>query len=82
MPNNTFKILQINKHIKKEKGLLGQKLVNYYELAKEIGGVHAQLKLAILTMVTSKKAVDLPDSPDLIKKFENSIEIIKNEFKK
>jgi hypothetical protein len=61
---------------------LGQKLSDFYKLAKDIGGVKAQLKLAILTKIPEKKAVDLPDSPELIKKFEQSYKKIEDIFKK
>ncbi|MEN8908301.1 MAG: hypothetical protein ABF289_20285 [Clostridiales bacterium] len=61
---------------------MGQILLKFYESAREIGGMKAQLKLAILTKIPSNKAANLLDSPENIKKFETSINIIKKEFKK
>jgi len=58
---------------------MGAKLVDFYEKAKEIGGLKGQMRMAVLTSVPSAKAKDASDSPDLIKKFEQALTQIKAE---
>ena len=59
---------------------MGQKLVEFYNETKKIGGLTAQVRLAILTMISSANAQDAPDSPENLKTFRESMEIIKKEF--
>ncbi|HOP06371.1 MAG TPA: hypothetical protein PLF13_03675 [candidate division Zixibacteria bacterium] len=58
---------------------MGTKLVDYYEKAKAIGGMKAQFRLAMLTLLPSQRASQAPDSPELIQKFEKAIQQIKAE---
>jgi hypothetical protein len=60
---------------------MGAVLVSFYEKAKELGGLKAQMRLAMLTLTPGVKAGDVPDAPDLIKKFEESFKEIEKEFK-
>ena len=60
---------------------MGQKLTNFYEAAKAKGGLKAQMRMAILTLVPSSKAVTEPDSPANIQKFEAAMKEIQKEFK-
>jgi hypothetical protein len=57
------------------------KLVSYYDKAKEIGGLKAQMRLAVLTGLPSTKASEAPDSPENIAKFDSAMAEINNEFK-
>ena len=59
---------------------MGQKLKEYFDKAEEIGGFKAKGKLALLTKLPSMKALDTPDSPEWIEKFENAMKEIKKEF--
>lgn len=53
-----------------------------YDEAKKIGGLSAQIRLAILTMIPATKAADLPDSIENIAKFRSGMEIVKKEYSK
>ncbi|MGE5472796.1 MAG: hypothetical protein ACM3UU_01095 [Ignavibacteriales bacterium] len=59
---------------------MGQKLVEMYAEAKKLGGLTAQIRLAILTSTASPKAVEIPDSPENIEKFIKAMEIVRKEF--
>lgn len=61
---------------------MATKLVSFYQKAKELGGLKAEMRLAVLTKVPSSKALELPDSPENIKLFESAIKEIEKEFKK
>ena len=52
---------------------MAEKLLEYYEKAKEGGGIRAQLKLAMITKISSDKAAKEPDSPENIKTFEEAL---------
>ena len=60
---------------------MGKQLTDYYEKAKQMGGLKAQMRLAILTNIPSSKAQLEADSPDNLKKFETAIAELKKEFK-
>jgi hypothetical protein len=51
---------------------MGAKLEEYFEKAKEKGGVGAQIKLAMLTKMSSKAAKNALDSPENINLFEDA----------
>lgn len=59
---------------------MGQKLKDFFDEAKQIGGIKAQMRLAMITKTSSAKAVGEPDSPDNIAKFQAAIKEIKKEF--
>lgn len=52
---------------------MGNILLSYYDKASEIGGINAQVKLAMITKISSRRATELPDSPENIKVFEEAI---------
>jgi hypothetical protein len=52
---------------------MGQKLAKAYQLAKENGGLAAQMRLAMKGGMAEDKAVTAPDSPELVKKFEAAL---------
>lgn len=58
---------------------MGAKLLSFYEEAKKIGGTKAQMRLAIMTTVTSGKAETIPDSPDIVSRFEKALNLIRAE---
>ncbi len=58
---------------------MGAKLAGFFDEAKKIGGVKGQMRLAVLTGITSVKAPTEQDSPDLVKKFEGALSQIKKE---
>lgn len=56
---------------------MGQKLIKYYEDIKRIGGLTAQIRLAVITKITGTKAGTVEDSPENIAIFEEAIASIK-----
>ena len=52
---------------------MAEKLLEYYEKAKEKGGMRAQMKLEMVTRISSNKAAEEPDSPENIKVFEEAL---------
>jgi len=61
---------------------MGKKLLEFYDEAKKIGGLSAQIKLAILTRLPASQATIQPDSIENIALFRNSMEKVKTEFSK
>lgn len=59
---------------------MGQQLMNYYEKAKALGGMKAQMRLAMITKVPSSQADSAPDSPDTVATFEQALKEIQKEF--
>ena len=59
---------------------MGSKLTNYYEQAKGIGGLKAQMRLAVLSKMSSQKAESEPDTPENIALFEKAMQELKKEF--
>ena len=55
---------------------MGAKLMEYYEKAKQQGGMQATMRLAMKTTIPSTKAMDAPDSPENIAKFEEAFKEI------
>ena len=55
---------------------MGNILASYFEKAKEAGGIPAQVKLAMLTKMARTAALQAPDSPDNIKKFDEALKQI------
>lgn len=49
---------------------MGKRLMQYYDYAKNNGGMVVQMRLAMKTGVASDKAESSPDSPELLAKFE------------
>jgi hypothetical protein len=58
---------------------MGAKLLKYYDDAKGLGGAKATMRMAMITGIPSAKAGDQPDSPELVKKFEDALATIKKE---
>lgn len=55
---------------------MGQKIVDYYKKVEKAGGLPAVIKLATKTCVASSLAPAVPDSPELIQKFQKAIKEI------
>jgi len=60
---------------------MGQQLAAYYEKAKVMGGMKAQMRMAMITKVPSAQAGSLPDSPDQVAAFEQALKDLEKEFK-
>ena len=60
---------------------MGQQLAGFYEKAKVMGGMKAQMRMAMITKVPSAQAGSVPDSPDKIAVFEQALKEIEKEFK-
>jgi hypothetical protein len=52
---------------------MGEKIVKYYELAKEKGGLAMMMKLSFKTCLTQKKAPLEEDTPALVKQFYDAL---------
>ena len=52
---------------------MGTVLVSYFEKAKAKGGLAAQVKLAMLTKLSSEQASAVADSPENVKKFDEAL---------
>jgi hypothetical protein len=61
---------------------MGKRLVEMYDEAKKVGGLMAQIRLAVLTKMPSNKALEVPDSAENITFFLESMKIVKQEFNK
>jgi hypothetical protein len=61
---------------------MGKILLEIYDEAKKIGGLSAQIKLAILTKIPAPQAEKLPDSIENVTLFQKSINVVKIEFLK
>jgi hypothetical protein len=51
---------------------MGAKLTEYFEKAKQKGGIGAQVKFAMIVKMSQNQAKDAPDSPEAIKAFEEA----------
>lgn len=60
---------------------MGEKLIEYYKKAEEIGGKKAQMRLGLLTCIPLIFAKVLEDAPDNIETFEKAIKEIEKEHK-
>lgn len=52
---------------------MGDILLNFYKTTKEQGGIEAQIKLALITKISSIKARTLNDSEENIRIFEDAM---------
>lgn len=59
---------------------MGIKLIKEYEKAKQLGGLKAQMRLAILTKISGPKAATLPDSTENLSRFEVAMREILKDF--
>ena len=60
---------------------MGEKLLEFYKKADELGAMKARMRLAVLTLISSKKAGVVPDSPENLEKFKQAIKELEQEFK-
>ena len=58
---------------------MGEKLVKYYDLAADRGGMMARMRLAVMTSISSAKAPTAPDSTENIEAFRKAIKEITGE---
>ena len=47
---------------------MGQKLAMIYSSIRNDGGARAQMRLAMITGLTSQKAAEMPDAPEWLEK--------------
>lgn len=52
---------------------MGIKLASYFDIAKEKGGIGAQVKLAMITKMSRDQAMGVEDSEENIKLFEDAL---------
>jgi hypothetical protein len=60
---------------------VGQQLTAFYDEAKKIGGLKAQMRLAMKTGMAGPQAAAAPDTPDTVSKFRDAMNDIKKEFR-
>jgi tellurite resistance protein len=60
---------------------MGQALLDMYKKVEQVGQLKAKMRMAMLTGVSSTKAVSEPDTPEIIAKFETAMVEIEREFK-
>ena len=60
---------------------MGAKIQAYFDQAKQLGGLKATMRLAMLTGVGSKDAAGAAESPDVLGKFNSALAEIQKEFK-
>jgi hypothetical protein len=59
---------------------MGQKLIRYYDFAKQKGGLSLQVKLAMKTSMSQPQALTAPDSPDNLRRFYTTlVELVGND---
>ncbi len=56
---------------------MGAQMAQIYEDAKSAGGLKATMRLAMKTKISSKQAVDDPDTPDSVKKLQAALAEVK-----
>ncbi len=59
---------------------MGQKLSSYYDKANAIGGAQARVAFVKLVALAASQAEAMPDSPDLIAKFDTALQQVKKQF--
>ena len=59
---------------------MAEQLVGFFDKAKKMGGMKAQMRLSLITKMSIVKAKAAEASPQNIKKFEDAIEELKKEF--
>lgn len=60
---------------------MAEKLVKFFDDAKKLGGMKAQMRLSLLTKMSIVKAEQAEDIEENIKKFEEAIKEIEKEYK-
>ena len=60
---------------------MSKELWAFYHHAHEIGGLNAQIKLAMLTGLPASKIGDVEDTPEIRLKFKSAMRQIEEEFK-
>ncbi|OFX77622.1 MAG: hypothetical protein A2X12_06290 [Bacteroidetes bacterium GWE2_29_8] len=60
---------------------MGEKLKSFFEKANALGGMKAQMRLTLLTKMSSIRAEDEVDSAENVELFENSMKELEKEFK-
>jgi len=59
---------------------MGQQLAQMYDEAKKLGGLKAQMRLAMISGMSSDKAKSADDSPDNLNKVKGALMEVKKEF--
>jgi hypothetical protein len=59
---------------------MAQRLSECYEQAGAVAGVRGKVRLAVLTGMSSTEAVNAPDSPAILTRFEAALAAVKREF--
>lgn len=60
---------------------MGEQLVQFYTLAKNLGGIKGQMRLAAITQIPIRKAEIEPDSTENIGIFRAAMKELEKEFK-
>lgn len=60
---------------------MSKELWAFYHRAHEIGGLNAQIKLAMLTGIPASKLGEIEDTPEVRLKFKTALRQVEEEFK-
>jgi hypothetical protein len=55
---------------------MGQKLVKYYEFTQEKAGIVGRMRLALKVRLSSQKAGEEPDTPELVQQVKTAVKEI------
>ena len=58
---------------------MGEKLVKYYEFVTQKAGAKGAMRLALMTMVPSRKAQGAEETPEIVSKFHTAAKLITGE---
>jgi hypothetical protein len=61
---------------------MGDKIIEYFEKVKSIGGFKGQMRLAVITKISLQKAATEPDTPETLMRVEAAMKEIEKEFSK
>ena len=61
---------------------VGAQILGMYKLADALGGIQARVRLAMLTTISSRAASEIPDTPDVVRKFEDALAKLRVEYSK
>ncbi|MBD3404295.1 hypothetical protein GF420_15505 [candidate division GN15 bacterium] len=59
---------------------MGVKISEYFDRARELGGIKAQMRLTMLTGISTHRASVLEDNPQLLKKLQGAMIRLKREM--
>lgn len=59
---------------------MGQKLVDYFDKAHQLGGLGAHVRFSVLTRMSWRAAQNAPDVPEIIRRFQKAYIVLEREY--